>query len=171
MRPVTVALLSVALGAVACRSNYDHQGPIGVRNMWAADAIHKASLRQAILSQSTLYPYHFVHGGDDLNDLGWRDLEILAAHFVAHGGSLGVRRGDASVALYDARLEAVETALAATGVEPGRVRLSDRGPGGAGISSERMLEVLERSAQDLGGEETSTRGQAGADSTTTRSMQ
>jgi len=37
MRPFTVALLCLALGAPACRTTYDHQGPVGTRNTWDAD--------------------------------------------------------------------------------------------------------------------------------------
>jgi len=160
MRPATALLLCLALGASACRSTYSHEGPTGVRNMWTANEIREASLRQAILSQSTLYPYHFVPGAAELNELGWRDMEILAAHFAAHAGTLSVRRGGLAEELYRERLQSVETALAAAGVAPGRVRISDAPPGGAGTTSERMLEVLENAQEELRSDDVSTSSQS-----------
>jgi len=158
----SIRLVCLALGATACRTTYDRQGPIGTRNMWAADEIREASQRQAIVTQSTLFPYHFEPHTAQLNALGWRDLEILARHFLAHGGALSVRRGDAAEELYRARLGAVETALSASGVEPGRVRLSDAAPGGPGTTSERVLEVLERSSRELATSDASTGSGASA---------
>lgn len=165
MRPLPVALLCLVLGAPACRSSYSHEGPVGVRNMWTSNEIREASLRQAILSQSTLYPYHFVVGAAELNELGWRDMEILAAHFALHGGQLSLRRGDVGEELYAERLKSVEIALAAAGVEPGRVRVHDGLPGGSGITAERMLEVLERSRSELSTEDASPRSGISGSST------
>jgi hypothetical protein len=164
MRTLSAVLLCLALGTSACNStSYSQEGPTGIRNMWAGDHIRDASLREAVLSQRTLYPYHFVVGAAELNELGWRDMEMLAAHFALHGGELSVRRGDADEELYGERMRAVELALAAAGVEPGRVRLSDALPGGAGITAERMLEVLERSHSELSTEDASPRsGSAGS---------
>jgi len=149
MKPQAIALLCLALGASACRSTYDPGGPVGVRNMWAANEIHQASLHQAILAQSTFYPYHFVNGAGVLNELGWRDLQVLAEHFVAHGGALSVRRGNASEELYNERLKSVQDALSAAGVEAGRVTISDSPPGGPGTTSERQLEVMEKMKREL----------------------
>jgi hypothetical protein len=75
-----------------------------------------------------------------------------------------VRRGDAGEELYAARLRSVETALAAAGVEPGRVRVSDRQPGGVGLTSERMLEVLEKVSEPLQTQDANTRSSSGASS-------
>jgi len=165
MRPAILALLCLALGAQACQSSYDPDGPIGVRNMWAANEIRQASLHQAILNQSTLYPYHFVHATAELNELGWRDMQVLAEHYLAHGGALSVRRAGADDQLYAARLESVQAALTTAGVEPGRVRLSDSPPGGAGTTSERVLEVLENARKQLQTEDVSTSSQSGSAST------
>jgi hypothetical protein len=165
MRPFTVALLCLALGAPACRTTYDHQGPVGTRNMWAADEIRDSSMREAVLAQHTLYPYHFEVEAAQLNSLGWRDIEILSRHFGTHGGSLSVRRGGASDELYRQRLAAVEVALTGSGVEPGRVRLSDSAPGGQGTTSERMLEVLEKASQELSSGGDSTRSGSSQSST------
>jgi hypothetical protein len=156
MKPQAIALLCLALGASACSSTYDPSGPIGTRNMWAAKEIHQASLHQAILAQSTFYPYHFVHASSALNELGWRDLQVLAEHYVAHGGALSLRRGNASEALYGERVKAVQDALAAAGVEPERVTISDSLPGGPGTTSERVLQVMENMRKELQTEDASS---------------
>lgn len=162
MKPFTAALVCLTLGVAACRSSsFDHEGPVGARNLWVNEHIRQASLREAILTQSTLYPYHFVVGSDELNSLGWRDMEILAPHFVAHGGTLSVRRGDASQELYAERLQRVETALAAAGVEAGRVRVTDSAPGGPGITSEGVLQVLEKASQEMQVQDAGTTSQSG----------
>lgn len=153
MKPQALALLCLALAGQACRSSYDPSGPVGVRNMWAAKEIHQAALHQAILAQSTLYPYHFVNGAAALNELGWRDLQVLAEHFVTHGGALSVRHGNASEELYAERVQAVQDALAAAGVAPDRVRLSDGPPGGDGATSERVMHVLEAMEQPMQSED------------------
>ena len=160
MKPQAIALLCLALGAPACRSTYEPGGPIGTRNMWAAKEIHQASLHQAILAQSTFYPYHFVTNASTLNELGWRDLQVLAEHFVAHGGSLSVRRANAPEELYNERVKAGQDALAAAGVEAGRVKISDSLPGGPGTTSERMLEVMENIHKELEIQDASTSSQS-----------
>ena len=166
MRTLPAALLCLTLGAAACSStSYSQGGPTGIRNMWAGEHIRNAALRQAVLSQSTLYPYHFVVGAAELNELGWRDMEILAAHFALHGGQLSLRRGDTGEELYEERLKAVETSLAAAGVEPGRVRVHGGLPGGDGTTAERVLEVLERSRTELNTEDASPRSGVSGSST------
>jgi hypothetical protein len=164
MKSQAFALLCLALGAPACRSTYQPGGPIGTRNMWAAKEIHQASLHQAILAQSTFYPYHFVAGASTLNELGWRDLQVLAEHFVAHGGTLSVRRGGAPDELYNERVKGVQDALAAAGVEAGRVTIVDAPPGGPGTTSERMLEVLESMRKELQTEDASSSSQSSSSS-------
>ena len=72
----------------------------GVREMWVADAVRSASLNRAIIVQRTLYPYHFEVDSAALNNLGIRDLLVLAEYFEEHPGDLNVHRGDASFALY-----------------------------------------------------------------------
>ena len=114
----------------------EHEGP------WSADVISNASLNNAIVSQHTLYPYHFVTGAGELNDLGARDLNVLTDHFLKAGGDLNVRRGGASQAVYDARVKTVLEKLAAAGVQSGAVAVKDGLPGGEGLSSESVIVIL-----------------------------
>lgn len=139
-RTILIAVLLGALGA--CKgANADtevteHDGP------WSADVIANASLNNAIVTQHTLYPYHFVTGTAQLNDLGSRDLSVLTDHFLKAGGDLNVHRGGVPQALYDARVKTVLESLAAAGVASGAVAVKDGLPGGEGLSSERVIVIL-----------------------------
>ena len=139
-QPILIAVLLGALGA--CKgANADtevteHEGP------WAADVIANASLNNAIVTQHTLYPYHFVAGTAQLNDLGQRDLSVLTDHFLKAGGDLNVHRGGATQTLYDARVKTVLESLAAAGVASGAVAVKDGLPGGEGMTSERVIVIL-----------------------------
>jgi len=139
-QPILIAVLLGALGA--CKgANADtevteHDGP------WAADLIANASLNNAIVTQHTLYPYHFVSGTATLNDLGQRDLSVLTDHFLKAGGDLNVHRGGVPQPLYDARVKTVLESLAAAGVASGAVAVKDGLPGGEGMTSERVIVIL-----------------------------
>ena len=132
----------------------EHEGP------WAADVISNASLNNAIVSQHTLYPYHFVAGTGELNDLGARDLNVLTDHFLKAGGDLNVRRGGASQAVYDARVKTVLEKLAAAGVQSGAVAVKDGLPGGEGLASESVIVILKEkmSKESMGSSTGSTLG-------------
>jgi hypothetical protein len=139
----TLMLLPMLFGALAsCGSTKKHAELEGRANMWAGDAIKNASLNNAIISQHTLYPYHFVSSSAELNDLGLRDLNVLSDHFTKTPGDLNVRRGDASQSLYEARVKTVLDRLAEVGVQGGSVAVKDEMPGGEGISSERVIVIL-----------------------------
>jgi hypothetical protein len=141
-------LLAGAL--VACQSPTPDNELQGRDSMWASDAIRSASLNQAILVQHTLYPYHFETAAADLNELGMRDLLVLAAHYKTHAGELNVRRGDASQALYEARVAKVQERLAQAGVAAGKVSIQDGLPGGDGMSSERVIVILKEKMSEGG---------------------
>jgi len=114
----------------------EHKGP------WAGDEIQNASLYNAIISQHTLYPYHFLNGSGELNELGARDLCVLIDHYLHAGGDLNVHRGSASQPVYEARVKSVLERLSAAGVPAGAVAVKDGLPGGDGISSERVIVIL-----------------------------
>ena len=102
------------------------------------------ALQNAIIRQHTLYPYHFVDNSDKLNDLGIRDFGILAKHFAENPGNLNINQGDASAELYYKRVVMISEQLKASGVDISRVQIADAMPGGDGITTERMLKVLEK---------------------------
>jgi hypothetical protein len=109
-----------------------------------------------VIRQHTIYPYHFVADSSTLNELGRRDVAILAGHYaslqVDQGvppASMGVRRGDASPALYDARVRAVTAELARGGVPNDRVRIADTVPGGDGMALGKIKVILQRDLDNL----------------------
>jgi hypothetical protein len=113
------------------------------------EAIRNAQLDQAILRQHTLYTYHFQTGSAALNGLGLRDLDVLAANLRRNPGEINVHRGDASQALYDARLKTVGDRLVAAGIPAANIAIQDGIPGGDGISGERVIGVLKKEQEGL----------------------
>lgn len=107
------------------------------------NTLNNIGVENAIITQHTLYPYHFVMDGEKLNDLGQRDFGVLAKHFTEHPGLLNVRRGEAGDALYEARVASVMAGLKEAGVETSRVSVSDAMPGGTGMPSERVVTILQ----------------------------
>jgi hypothetical protein len=116
---------------------------------WVGEAVRSAAVERAIVVQHTLYAYHFVEGAAELNALGAKDFAILAAHFREHAGELNVRRANAPAPLFDARVAEVTRALAKSGVPDGRVRVGDGLPGGDGVTSERVIEILSKPSTPL----------------------
>ena len=142
MKLLTIPTLGLTLLALAgCRATYATD-PYGTGYPHSGDLIRGASLDKAILVQHTLYPYHFVIDGAALNDLGERDLHVLAAHFRSNPGSLQVHRGNTASALYEARVNAVMAALVAAGVDGSQVKLTDGLPGGDGLPGEHVVVIL-----------------------------
>lgn len=92
-----------------------------------------------------MYPYHFVSDAEELNELGRRDLLVLAGHFRRHEGILNVRRGETPPELYEARLTHTIDELRKAGVDTDRMGIADGMPGGAGMPSTRVINIMERS--------------------------
>ncbi len=102
-------------------------------DMQIVEAVRDSGVRAAIVAEHTIYAYHFVSNSDELNELGQRDLSVLASHYRAHasGGMLNVYRTGTSEALYSARVKVVVAALKAQGVNTDQLHVSD-GPAGDG---------------------------------------
>ena len=143
MRSLIVLILTAAtLTLTACNKPQWPEPRRTTMNAWSVNEYQRASIEAGIVSQHTLYPHHFVANGADLNELGMRDLCVLADHYKDNPGSLNVRRKGAPAELYEQRLATVSAMLAERGVDTGRVRMSNALPGGDGISSERALVIL-----------------------------
>lgn len=109
--------------------------------------LNNVAVENAIITQHTLYPYHFVADGEMLNGLGQRDFAVLARHFAEHPGLLNIRQGEGtSPELYKTRVAAVTSRLKEAGIEPGRVSVTDGMPGGPGTRSERVVTILQKEA-------------------------
>lgn len=111
--------------------------------------LNNIGVENAIITQHTIYPYHFVTDGEELNELGQRDLAVLTKHFTENAGTLNVRRGQTPAALYEARVAQVVQSLKKAGVDTARVSVSDEMPGGTGMSSERVVTILRQPPQGL----------------------
>ena len=118
-------------------------------NAWMVATPQQDMVRGAVIAQATIYPYHFVHGSAELNELGARDVGYLAEHFVGHAGGMNVRRGATDDTLYEARVKTVRQMLTTAGVPEDRIAISDGHPGGDGLRAERALYVLEQDVEPL----------------------
>lgn len=95
-----------------------------------------------VLRQMTIYSYHFVSGTARLNQLGSRDVNILARHFRDQPGTLNVLSDDVHVDLYAARMETVRATLIDAGVQPSLIFITDGLPGGDGMRSLEIQTIL-----------------------------
>jgi len=105
------------------------------------------AISNGIIRQHTLFPYHFVNGATVLNELGQHDLAVLAAHYKDFPGKMNIRRGDADEALYRARVKTVLEGLTEAGVEADCIKVADDLPGGEGIPSERVVNILKEAGR------------------------
>ena len=159
--PITTGVLlglAAIMGLAACHSTpvnpadrtlTEHEHTVA--NLWMVNNNLDTAIRAGIISEHTLYPYDFVADSSALNPLGWRDLGVLARHYVdTHGGVLSVYRGATASALYARRVQAVTNALAAAGVPKGQVAIVDHMPGGQGMASDTAVKNLTRKSPSFG---------------------
>ena len=155
----TLAALALA-GLAGCHSsstvNRDlkPKGPVNEFQRDTNEAISMSVDEQmvsaAVIREHTLFPYHFVMHSASLNELGWRDVRWLAAHYVSNPGPLNVRQGSTPDELYKARVRTVVTAMTDRGVRHDRIKVTDGMPGGDGMSSDQVVVIMERMIQDTG---------------------
>jgi hypothetical protein len=116
-------------------------------NQQLVKSYNDIAMQNAIISQHTLFPYHFITNGAELNELGRRDIAALTSHFIRYPGKLNIRRHNTAADLYEARVNLVHERLQQAGIDMERIRISDDMPGGSGMTSERVLVILERTPQ------------------------
>lgn len=154
VRVVTMAALLCIL-TLGCQQNAEPGPDQHLVNRRLINSYNDTAIENAIISQHTLFPYHFVQNGAELNELGQRDLAVLAGHFMKHPGILNIRRQDISAELYEARINTVRERLRQAGIDVERMSISDGMPGGSGMTSERVLTILEEKSK---GSKTQTQG-------------
>ena len=148
MRRSCAAAICLACGLLAgCQEDLNAERPDKNLDVELVKTLSHIGIENAIVSQHTLYPYHFVENGETLNDLGQHDLAVLARHYAERPGSLNVRRGEVSDELYQARVAQVAARLRAAGVSADRMEVSDGMPGGSGMPSEQVVTILRRTAE------------------------
>jgi len=159
---ITMSLLAVLL--TGCAENSQKSQDTGLANAELVNSYNDIAIQNAIIAEHTLFPYHFVNNSAGLNELGQRDLAVLTKHFMEHPGSLSIRRGDIPAELYEARVKLVLDRWKAAGINMKRVDISDDMPGGPGMTSEKIIKILERESKPSGTKMT-TIGISGAGST------
>ena len=149
---ITTLVLFCAL-TVGCQKEKMEKAPD--ERMMNTKLIHTyndIAIQNAIISEHTIFPYHFITNAAELNGLGQRDLAVLGGHLGKYGGRLNIRRHDMSADLYEARVVAVRERLQETGIDMERISISDGMPGGSGMTSEKVLVILEQASQSTGAE-------------------
>lgn len=145
MKLCNVLVVCVACGLLmGCAEEATETKPTKNLDVELVNAVNNVGVENAIITQHTLYPYHFVVDGEKLNDLGLKDFAVLAKHFTEHPGVLNVRRAETRTELYEARVAYVMSKLKEAGVETNRVSVSDGMPGGPGMPAERVVTILQR---------------------------
>ena len=112
-------------------------------NRKIVDTYSDLMIQNAIVAQHTLYPYHFVNNSAQLNDLGEKDLSVLIQHFQENPGQLVLQQGGVESLLYQSRAQTVYEKLLQGGIPDGKIRINDGMPGGDGIASNAVIEILE----------------------------
>lgn len=120
-------------------------------NRKIVDTYSDLAIQNAIISQHTLYPYHFVKNSAQLNGLGQRDISVLIQHFQDNPGQINVQQSGVDSVLYQSRTQIVYEKLLAGGIPDGKIRIASGMPGGEGISSNAVIEILEKAkTADMG---------------------
>ena len=133
---IELALLCVFL--CGCNKQTINEGQL---NAGLITAYNDTAMENAIIVQHSLYPYHFVNNSEQLNELGRRDLSILAKHFKEYPGELDINRDGISESLYKARLVYVAGQLKKDGIDISKLTISDGLPGGSGMTSGDVLQI------------------------------
>jgi hypothetical protein len=131
---------------IGCQEDMQKNPNNHVVNSQLVKTYNDIAMQNAIVSQHTLFPYHFVTNGAELNELGQRDLAALTSHFIKYPGHLNIRRHNTAADLYEARIDTVHERLIEAGIDKERISISDDMPGGEGITSERILVILAKAS-------------------------
>ncbi len=150
-------LILAALGCASKQKDAPPESRVALNTamvkLYTAEAVDRAIVRQ-----HTLYPYHFRPASVELNELGRRDVTVLARFYKDNGGQVNVRQGDVDPRLYAGRINAVREALAMHGVDRGQIRMADGLPGGDGLASDQVAAILEAGMGSSSDDESEDRG-------------
>jgi hypothetical protein len=134
-----VILMAVVVGC--CEDPYVDQNAL-MLDRATIEAARMEPIDQAIITQHTLYPYHFAEGKDTLMPLGCHDLQVLVDHYRDQGVAMNVQRGGASQELYDARVRTVAKFIADVGVPEGRIQITQGLPDGPGLAGYWVVKIM-----------------------------
>ncbi len=138
----SICLTSLLL--VGCSENMQKSHDTHLLNSGLIESYSNTSINNAIISQHTLFPYHFVNNAAELNELGDNDLKVLIKHFMKNPGKLNIRQNEVSDEIYQARVDFVLKKIKDAGIDRKKISISDNMPGGPGMSSEKVFVILEK---------------------------
>ena len=141
----TTLMAVAALAAVLNGCEWSQHAPVTQASAPEAklvESINDTAVRDGILRQCTIFPYHFEPGAPDLNGLGQSTVAVLADRFRKYPGAVSVRRGDAPVELYRQRVQRVLAAMEKAGVPRTGMRVTDSPSVGDGLPGEQVLTIL-----------------------------
>lgn len=130
-----------------CQENMQKSQDTHLLNSGLIESYNNISISNAIISQHTLFPYHFVNNSSGLNELGNNDLMVLIKHFTENPGELNIRQGNVSDEIYQARVNFVLKKIKEAGINREKISIADDMPGGSGMSSEKVLTILKNDSQ------------------------
>ncbi|MHC4293133.1 MAG: hypothetical protein ACYSTX_02475 [Planctomycetota bacterium] len=140
--------LCFILFVASCEETAQKDSEMRLINTKLVTVYNDMAIENAIITQHTLYPYHFIQNSQELNELGFRDFGVLAGHFIENPGTLNVRQEHSvSDDLYERRVEYIREMLEEAGVDSDRIDIEDGMPGGSGLASERVLFILENTKE------------------------
>ncbi|MHC4271590.1 MAG: hypothetical protein ACYST2_04680, partial [Planctomycetota bacterium] len=74
--------LCLVLFVASCEDMAQKSSEMRLINTKLVTTYNDMAIENAIITQHTLYPYHFVQNGQELNELGFRDFGVLAGYFI-----------------------------------------------------------------------------------------
>jgi len=150
MRSLVILIAAASLaGLGGCKHSESARTQRVGMNSWAVEQYHDDAIRNGVVAQHTLYNHHFYPNAVELNELGRRDLRILADHYRDNPGRLNLRRGVEEETLYDARVAYVTEALRIRGVDPERIDVQNAISGGSGMASSDVVVILKHMHRPL----------------------
>ena len=138
-----IVTLSLAMLVGCQREVHRHSEDRDAMNAWIVRTYQDDMVRNAVIAEHTLYSHHFLNNSVELNEMGRRDLEILAEHLAQNPGQLNLHRGGGDKKLHQQRTKHLAEALADAGVDSKRVKIQDGFAGGDGAASIRVIMALE----------------------------
>ena len=105
--------------------------------------------RQAIIREMTVYGHHFDAGGSQLNELGRRDLLVIADHLKTNPGTVHLASAGVPEGLVEARRVAVREYLSGEGLPMDLIEVDAGLPGGEGGTARRVLRAVENEDRPL----------------------
>ncbi len=142
---ILICILGLTLAVSGCAEEpLQESSDTHELNSWLVRTVNDTSVQNAIIRQHTLFPYHFIDYGKNLNDLGNHDLAVLVKHYQENPGPLNIRQGRTPRELYEARVESVMQIMTEAGLDIDRVSIGDGPAGGDGMDGEQVLVIMQR---------------------------